>query len=54
MDYPTWTIKGTPTPNILYCCDPCQNATWAPDLGSVYYCMKCHKRYRKGTKKETE
>jgi ribosomal protein L37AE/L43A len=54
MDYPKWCIRGEPTPNILYCCDNCQKATWSPDLGSIYYCAKCYKRYRKGTEKETE
>jgi hypothetical protein len=50
IDYPTWKIRGTPTPNEkLVVCDECGNADWTiHGLGPTI----CHRRHAHASGKE--
>jgi len=54
VNYETWNVRGTPTPNaLLVVCDQCQEAHWTGEIkGQVRYCEKHHARMREGTKAE--
>jgi len=59
MNYPTWKMRGNPTPNeTLYCCDSCKKSRWCPYSESIRYCYNCrgkkggYQRLRKATAKE--
>lgn len=64
IKYPTWKIRGTPTPNdSLYICDSCGQGHWGTNTtgsnsAGVCYCTKGRKggpvRMRKATAAETE
>lgn len=49
MKYPTWKLRGTPTPNeTLWVCNQCETAAWMTDITGVNppVCNNC--RGRKG------
>jgi hypothetical protein len=54
MKYPTFRIRGTPTPNEkLIVCDECQIAAWvAYSVGVINYC--CGRRMRVATIQERD
>ena len=51
MNYPTWKVRGTPTPNeTLYVCDSCGEAEWGP-AGLITHCGNGACRGKKGGQK---
>lgn len=51
MNYPSFKIKGFPTPNsILMVCDICQQAAWTYPTPRIMYC--CNHRMREATPQE--
>ncbi len=62
MKYPTWKVRGEPTPNdTLWVCDECGKAEWGTDTSGAFSvnCYSCtgrkggFKRMRRGTPAET-
>jgi hypothetical protein len=54
MKYPTFKIKGSPTPNeFLVVCDKCGKVDWTVSIvGHVYQCRGCPGRMREATPAE--
>lgn len=62
IEYPTWKVRGAPTPNErLVICDECGNAAWVGHGDFVHTCFnrhqhanKSYRRMRNATPAETE
>jgi hypothetical protein len=62
LNYPTWKMKGSPTPNeTLYCCDKCGDCRWYPlGFSTIMHCFFCKGkkggfvRMRQATEKEKQ
>lgn len=53
MNYPTFKVKGDPTPlDKLVVCDRCQVAEWTIHSNLQSYHSQCGSRMREATKKE--
>lgn len=51
MNYPTWKMKGSPTPyDKLMICKYCHQTRWVRSSDNIHYCYKCGARMKEANK----